>query len=58
MVNENFDEFIKTEEKHKSKYVNSTHKPYKIDDEKTNTRSNTDMSVGAEGRDVFKEEEE
>ncbi|WP_158638516.1 hypothetical protein [Metabacillus litoralis] len=58
MVNENFDEFIKTETKHKSKYVNSTQEPYKIDDEKTNTRSDTDMSVGAKGRDIFKEKNE
>ncbi|WP_226666607.1 hypothetical protein [Metabacillus litoralis] len=57
MVNENFDEFIKSETKHKSKYVNSTHTSYKINDEENNNRSDTDVSVGAEGRNVFKDEQ-
>ena len=56
MVNENFDEFIKTEAKHKSQYLGSkqpSHGIYK-NDEEINSRTNTDDSVGAEGRDVFK----
>ncbi|WP_158515073.1 hypothetical protein [Bacillus weihaiensis] len=54
MVNEDFEEFIKTEGKHKSKYVGSTHQSYKEDDS-SNTRKDTDMSVGATGRDVMNE---
>ncbi len=56
LVNENFDEFIKTEAKHKSQYLGSkqsSHGIYK-NDEEINSRTNTDDSVGADGRDVFK----
>ncbi|WP_226527383.1 hypothetical protein [Metabacillus niabensis] len=55
MVNESFDEFIKAEAKHKSQYLGSkqpSHGIYKNDDE-INSRTNTDDSVGADGRDVF-----
>jgi hypothetical protein len=58
MVNENFDEFIKTEAKHEGKYLGSkqpSHGIYK-NDEKINSRANTNESVGAVGRDVFNEE--
>lgn len=55
MVNENFDQFIKTEAKHKSAYLGSdqenSRKKYK-NDEEINSRSNTDMSVGEVGRDI------
>jgi hypothetical protein len=58
MVNQNFDQFIKTEAKHKSSYLGSdqkhAHDKIKSEDY-INTRSNTDMSVGAVGRDVYKE---
>ena len=56
MVNENFGEFIKAEAKHKSQYLGSrqpSHGNYK-NDEEINSRTNTDDSVGADGRDVFK----
>jgi hypothetical protein len=56
MVNQNFDEFIKTEAKHKSTYLGSdqqhSHEKAKRGDD-INTRSDTNMSVGAVGRDVF-----
>ncbi|MGM7724623.1 hypothetical protein [Metabacillus sp. Hm71] len=57
MVNENFNKFIKTEAKHKSEYLGSNQKNAHKKNTFTssvNTRSNTDMSVGA-GRDVFEE---
>lgn len=56
MVNESFDEFIKSEAKHKSQYLGSkqpSHGNYK-NDEEINSRTNTDDSVGADGRDIFK----
>lgn len=56
MVNENFNEFKKSEARHKSKYLGSkqpSHGIYK-NDEEINSRTNTDDSVGADGRDVFK----
>lgn len=58
MVNENFNQFIKTEAKHKSEYLGSTQPSHGIykNDEEINSRSNTDESVGAVGREVFKEE--
>ncbi|MFD2214439.1 MULTISPECIES: hypothetical protein [Bacillaceae] len=58
MVNENFDEFIKTEAKHKAKYLGSTQPSHGIykNDEEINSRTNTDESVGAVGRDVFDKE--
>jgi hypothetical protein len=56
MVNNNFNQFIKTEAKHKSEYLGSdqdnAHDKNK-DTGSVNTRSDTDMSVGAVGRDVF-----
>jgi hypothetical protein len=56
MVNQNFDQFIKTEAKHKSAYLGSdqphSHEKSKREDD-INTRSDTNMSVGAVGRDVF-----
>ncbi|WP_168733758.1 hypothetical protein [Metabacillus sediminilitoris] len=56
MVNENFDQFIKTEAKHKSEYLGSDQENAHDKNTNTdglNTRSNTDMSVGAVGRDVY-----
>ncbi|MCM3163879.1 hypothetical protein KDJ21_015710 [Metabacillus litoralis] len=58
MVNENFDQFIKTEAKHEAKYLGSTqpsHGKYKNISE-SNTRGETNESVGAVGRDVYDEE--
>ena len=58
MVNQNFDQFIKTEAKHKGVYLGSdqpnSHKKNRNEDE-ANSTGNTDMSVGAIGRDVFKD---
>ncbi|MGM0875305.1 MAG: hypothetical protein ACQEWV_10980 [Bacillota bacterium] len=58
MVNQNFDQFIKTEAEHKSTYLGSdqkhAHDKNKREDD-INSRSNTDMSVGAVGRDVFED---
>jgi hypothetical protein len=58
MVNQNFDQFIKTEAEHKSAYLGSdqkhAHDKNKNEDD-INFRSNTDMSVGAVGRDVFED---
>jgi hypothetical protein len=58
MVNQNFDQFIKTEANHKSTYLGSDQqhsheKANRADD--INTRSDTNMSVGAVGRDVFED---
>ena len=58
MVNQNFDQFIKTEAKHKSAYLGSdqqhSHDKARREDD-INTRSETNMSVGAVGRDVFED---
>ncbi|KKI90203.1 hypothetical protein WQ54_19635 [Bacillus sp. SA1-12] len=57
MVNENFNQFIKTEAKHKSEYLGSdqknAHEKNTDISSSINSRANTDMSVGAIGRDVF-----
>ncbi|MDQ0228936.1 hypothetical protein [Metabacillus malikii] len=56
MINLDFNEFIKNEARHKSKYVGSdqsnSHKKMKTDSD--NSSGNTDAVVGAAGRDIFK----
>ncbi|MGN7941835.1 MULTISPECIES: hypothetical protein [Bacillaceae] len=55
MINEDFDEFIQAEARHKSVYLGSdqknAHKKKIKKDE--NSRGNTDSYIGATGRDVF-----
>ncbi|MFS0879236.1 hypothetical protein [Metabacillus niabensis] len=55
MINEDFDEFIQAEARHKSVYLGSdqknSHKKEIKKDE--NSRGNTDSYIGATGRDVF-----
>lgn len=58
MVNQNFNQFIKTEAKHKSVYLGSDQDnahDKNTDTEGINTRSDSNMSVGAVGRDVFED---
>jgi hypothetical protein len=51
MVNENFEEFNKVQQKHQGEYLGTDRKqPYGLNDPEYNNQSNTDKAIGATGR--------
>ncbi|GAE35284.1 hypothetical protein [Halalkalibacter akibai] len=52
MVNQDFEQFNKVQQQHKSPHLKGAKKP-KLGEEHQNDSRNSGISVGAEGRDIY-----